>query len=164
MDFFPWILWLHIFGAIVAFGPTYTFSLIGSMGGKEPMHANFATRITEKIERGIVLPLAVVQGITGLTLLLMSGRNLAVSTNYWLSVAIVLYVIALGFSYFGQLKRVQTVVYLSSTPPPPPAPGVAPSGPPPALLAAVKAVQQGGIFLTVLIVSIIFLMVVKPGS
>ncbi|MEO8462732.1 MAG: DUF2269 family protein [Chloroflexota bacterium] len=164
MDLFPWILWLHIFGAIVAFGPTFAFSVIGGMGGKEPMHANFATRVTEKIERGIVLPLAAVQGLTGLALLLMSGRNLTVSTNYWLGVAIVLYLIALGFSYFGQLRRVEALVHLSSTPPPAPASGVAPSGPPPALLAAVKAVQQGGIFLTVMIVSIIFLMVVKPGS
>ena len=164
MDLFPWILWLHILGAIVAFGPTFAFSLIGGMGGKEPMHANFATRITDRIERGIVLPLAVVQGITGLALLLISGRDLTISTNYWLSVAIVLYVIALGFSYFVQVKRVDTVIHMTSTPPPPPAPGAAPSGPPPALLAAVKAIQQGGVLLTVLIVSIIFLMVVKPGG
>ena len=38
------------------------------------------------------------------------------------------------------------------------------SGPPPALIAAVKAIQQGGMLLTVLVVTIIFLMVVKPGS
>ncbi len=76
MSLFPWLLWLHIFGAIIAFGPTFAFPLIGSMGGKEPMHANFAMRITEKIERGITIPLAIVQGITGLGLLLVSGRNL----------------------------------------------------------------------------------------
>ncbi|MEO7229014.1 MAG: DUF2269 family protein [Candidatus Limnocylindrales bacterium] len=164
MELFPWILWLHIFGAIVAFGPTFAFPLIGAMGGKEPMHANFATRVSEKIERGIVLPLAVVQGITGLALLLLSGRDLTDSTNYWLSVAIVLYVIALGFSYFVQVKRIETVIRMTSTPPPPPAPGAAPSGPPPELLAGVKAIQQGGILLTVLIVLIIFLMVIKPGG
>ena len=164
MDLFPWILWLHIFGAVVAFGPTFALPLIGAMGGKEPMYANFATRIIDKIERGIVLPLAVVQGITGLALLLLSGRDLTISTNYWLSVAIVLYVIALSFSYFVQVKRVETVIHMTSTPPPPPAPGAAPAGPPPALAAAVKAIQQGGMLLTALIVSIIFLMVVKPGG
>ncbi len=164
MNLFPWLLWLHIFGAIVAFGPTFAFSIIGGMGGKEPMHANFATRVTEKIERGIVIPLAIVQGVTGVGLILVSGRNLAESTNYWLGVAIVLYAIALYFAIFVQVKRIESVVHMTSTPPPPPAQGEAPSGPPPAVLAAVKAVQQGGIFLTVLIVSIIFLMVVKPGS
>lgn len=164
MNFFPWLLWLHIFGAIVAFGPTFVFPLIGGMGGKEPMHANFATRISEKIERGIVIPLAIVQGITGVGLILASGRNLTSSVNYWLDVAIVLYAFALYFAIFVQLKRVEAVVHMTSTPPPPPAPGEAPAGPPPVLMAAVKAVQQGGMVLTVLIVTIIFLMVIKPGS
>ncbi len=164
MNIFPWLLWLHIFGAIVAFGPTFAFSLIGGMGGKEPMHANFAIRISEKIERGIVIPLGIVQGITGVGLLLVSGRDLTKSGNYWLGVAIVLYAIALYFAIFVQLKRVEAVVHLTSTPPPPPAPGEAPAGPPPVLLAAVKAVQQGGMVLTILIVTIIFLMVIKPGG
>ncbi len=164
MSWFPWLLWLHIFGAVVAFGPSFAFPIIGSMGGKEPMHANFAMRITEKIERGITIPLAIVQGITGVGLLLVSGRNLSVSTNYWLGVAIVLYVIALVFAIFVQTKRIETVVHMTSTPPPPPVPGSAPAGPPAALLAAVKATQQGGMILTVLIVAIIFLMVVKPGG
>lgn len=164
MNLFPWLLWLHIFGAIVAFGPTFAFSIIGGMGGKEPMHANFANRVTEKIERGIVIPLAIVQGVTGVGLILVSGRNLTESNNYWLGVAIVLYAIALSFAIFVQVKRIEAVVHMTSTPPPAPAPGAAPAGPPPALMAAVKAVQQGGMLLTVLIVTIIFLMVVKPGS
>lgn len=164
MNLFPWLLWLHIFGAIVAFGPSFTFPLIGGMGGKEPMHANFALRVTEKISHGMVFPLAIVQGITGLGLLLVSGRNLTESQDYWLGVAIVLYVIALGFSYFVQTPRLAKVIEMTSTPPPPPTPGMTPAGPPPALAAAIKAVQQGGMTLTVLVVTIIFLMVVKPGS
>lgn len=164
MNLFPWLLWLHIFGAIVAFGPTFAFPLIGGMGGKESMHANFATRIIEKIERGMTLPLAVVQGITGLGLLLVSRRNLTEPTNYWLGLGIVLYAIALAFAIFVQTKRIETAVHMTSTPPPAPTPGAAPAGPPPALLAAVKAVQQGGMILTVLVVTIIFLMVLKPGS
>ncbi|MBI2763854.1 MAG: DUF2269 family protein [Chloroflexi bacterium] len=164
MNLFPWLLWLHIFGAVVAFGPTFAFPLIGGMGGKEPMHANFATRISEKIEKGITIPLAIVQGITGVGLLLASGRNLTDSTNYWLDLAIVLYAIALTLAIFVQTPRIELVVQMTSSPPPPPAPGATPSGPPPALLAAVKAVQQGGMLLTVLVVVIIFLMVMKPGA
>jgi len=162
MNLFPWLLWLHIFGAIVAFGPTFAFPLIGGMGGKEPMHANFATRITEKIERGITIPLAGVQGITGVGLIITSNRDL--TREYWLSLAIVLYAIALTLSIFVQTRRLETVIQLTSSPPPPPAPGAAPSGPPPALQAAIRSVQQGGILLTVLVVLIIFLMVVKPGA
>lgn len=162
MNLFPWLLWLHIFGAIVAFGPTFAFPLIGGMGGKEPMHANFATRIMEKIERGITIPLAVVQGITGVGLIVTSNRDL--TREYWLGLAIVLYAIALTFSIFVQTRRLETVIHLTSSPPPQPVPGAAPSGPPPALLAAVKSVQQGGMLLTVLVVLIVFLMVLKPGA
>ena len=164
MNLFPWLLWLHGFGAIVALVPIFAFPLIGSMGGKEPIHANFAMRIAEKIERGITIPLAIVQGITGVGLLLVSGRDLSSPGNYWLSLAIILYAIALIFAIFVQTPRIEVVVHMTSTPPPPPAPGEAPAGPPPALMAAVKAVQQGGQLLTVLVVAIIFLMVLKPGS
>jgi hypothetical protein len=164
VNLYPWLLWLHIFGAVIAFGPSFAFPIIGGMGGKEPMHANFATRVTERIERRMILPLAMLQGVTGLALLLNSGRNLTVSTNYWLGAGIVLYAIALSFSLFVQVKRVEHLIALTSAPPPAPAPGAAPAGPPPALLAAVKAVQQGGQILGLLVTVIIFLMIVKPGS
>ena len=39
-------LFLHVLGAIVAFGPTFAFSFIGASGGAEPQHANFATRVS----------------------------------------------------------------------------------------------------------------------
>ena len=162
MNLFPWLLWLHVFGAIVAFGPTFAFPLIGGMGAKEPMHANFGLRIADKISHGMTIPLAVVQAITGVGLILTSGRDL--TRDIWLDVAIVLFAIALGFSYFVQAKRVAKVIDMTSSPPPPPAPGAAPSGPPPAVQAAVKSIQQGGMLLTGLIVAIIFLMVMKPGA
>ena len=164
MSWFPWLLWLHIFGAIVAFGPTFAFPIIGAMGGKEPMHANFAVRVTHRISGRITEPLAVFQGITGVGLLLATDRlsHLFEQTNYWLVLGIVLYVFALTFAIFVQTPRTAKLIEMTSTPPPPPASGTAPSGPPPAIMAAVKSVQQGGIVLTVLIVSIIFLMVIKP--
>ena len=49
---------LHVGGAIFAFGPTLTFPLIGSMGGKEPMHTNFSLRVSELIAKRLVIPLA----------------------------------------------------------------------------------------------------------
>ena len=43
---FPYLLFLHVLGAIVAFGPTFAFPFIGALGGAEPQHANFATRVS----------------------------------------------------------------------------------------------------------------------
>jgi uncharacterized membrane protein len=157
---FTVLLFLHVLGAIVAFGPTFAFPIIGSMGGKEPMHANFATRVSYAISHRMVFPLALVQGVTGVGLILTSGIDL--TKALWLDVAIVLYLIAIGFSYVVQFPRVRKVIEMTSTPPPPPAPGAAPSGPPPALLAEIKSIQQGGMIQTVLILLIVALMVTKP--
>ena len=63
------LLFQHVGGAIIAFGPTFTFPLIGAMGGREPQHVNFALRLAEAIEMRFVLPLAVFQGVTGVLLI-----------------------------------------------------------------------------------------------
>lgn len=162
MDLFPWLLFVHIFGAVIGFGPTFAFPLIGAMGGKEPMHANFATRVSFAISKKVTWPLALLQGVTGVGLLLVASIDL--TKALWLDVAIVLYVSALAFSYFVQTPRAARAIEMTSTPPPPPAPGTAPAGPPPALLALVASIRQGGLILSALIAVITFLMVVKPGA
>ena len=148
-------LYLHVLGAIIAFGPVFSFPIIGAMAGKEPQHANFAARINDLITDQRVEPLAIFQGITGVALILVAGIDLFATR--WLIAGIVLYLIALGFALFVQRPTGKLIVELSSTPPPPGA-----SGPPPALLAAVQKAQRGGMFLTVMIVLIVLLMVVKP--
>jgi uncharacterized membrane protein len=154
---FPWVLFVHVLGAILAFGPTFAFSIIGGMGGQEPQHANFATRVSQTIGKRLVEPLAILQGITGVLLIWVSGRNLFASESQWLILAIVLYLIALYFSLFVQGRWVSRIIEMTSAPPPPGA-----SGPPPALAEVVRNVQRGGMFLGVVVVVIVFLMVVKP--
>ena len=46
---FPYLLFLHILGAIAGFGPSFAFPIVGAMGGKEREHGNFATRVSETI-------------------------------------------------------------------------------------------------------------------
>ena len=148
-------LFLHVMGAIIAFGPVFSFPIIGAMGGKEPQHANFATRVTETIAEQRVLPLAIFQGITGVALILVTGIDLLATR--WLLVGIVLYLIILGYNVFIGTPTVQKVVEMTSTPPPPGA-----SGPPPELLALIRRIQLGGMFSAIMIVLIVILMVVKP--
>jgi uncharacterized membrane protein len=154
---YPYLLFLHIMGAILAFGPTFAFSIMGAMAGKEPQHANFSARQTAAISNKLVYPLVVLQGITGL-LLIASGKIDATSKP-WLLVGIVLYLIALTYGLTVQRNALHHLIELTSTPPPP---GTPPGPPPPELLATVKKVQRGGMFLGILIVTIVFLMVVKP--
>ncbi len=152
---FPYVLFVHVIGAIIAFGPTYAFSIMGAMGGKEPQHANFATRVSAAVTDKLVEPLAILQGITGVLLILIGKIDLLKSL--WLLVAIVLYVTALTFALTTQRRTVRRIIEMTSTPPPP-----GTSGPPPALQEAVKRVQRGGAFLGIMVSVIVFLMVVRP--
>jgi uncharacterized membrane protein len=157
VDLFPWLLFLHVLGAIVAFGPTFTFPLIGAMGGREPQHANFATRVSETLAGRVVLPIGLTLPITGALMILVRGINLTSRASWWLDLAIVLYIVAYSYSFFVQRKLVGRVIELTSAPPPPGA-----SGPPPELRALVTRIQRGGMGTTALLLAIIALMVLKP--
>ena len=63
------LLFLHVMGAILAFGPTFAFSIMGAMAAKEPQHANFSARQSAHDQQPARLPLAILQGITGLLLI-----------------------------------------------------------------------------------------------
>ena len=154
---FPWLLLIHVLSAIAGFGPTFAFSVIGAMGGAEPQHANFATRISERLTTRFVYPAAIVQLITGFGMILVAPLDLTSRGFWWLDIAIVLFVINLSYSYLVAHPRVVRIIEMTAAPPPPDA-----SGPPPALVGLIRGVQRGGIFMTVLLVIIIFLMVVKP--
>jgi uncharacterized membrane protein len=153
----PYLVFLHVLGAILAFGPTFAYSIMGSMAGKEPQHANFSTRQVDAIGTRLVYPLAIFQGITGVLIILAAGYD--VMSRAWLAVAIVLYLFTLTFALTVQRSAVRHLIELTSSPPPPGA-----TGPSPEIVATVKRIQQGGIVLAAMIVIIVFLMVVKPGA
>ena len=154
----PWLVLLHVLGAIVAFGPVFAFPLIGGMGAKEPMHANFGTRVSAAISDRITIPLAVVQGVTGVLLIIAAGWDLTAPTGRWLTASIILYVITFGYATAVQRKKVHAIIELTSKP----RPADAPPGPPPGAAELIRSIQRGGMLLTVLIVTIVVLMVLKP--
>lgn len=166
-ELFPWFLLLHVLGAIIAFGPTFAFPLIGAMGGKEPMHANFATRVSHAIGDKVVEPVALSMAVTGVGMIWSAGIDPFSPAYRWLLVAIALYIFGVVFSLVAQRPAVMRIIELtggeSGAPPPGPPQGAANAGPPPALAAAIGAVQRNGIVLTLALLAIVFLMVVKPS-
>ena len=149
-------------GAIIAFGPTFTFPIIGGMGGKEPMHVNFALRVSERIEERLIVPLAIFQAITGIALIWTLPVNIFDGNHWWLILGIILYVIAMVIVFTNQIPVTKRLVEETKTPPPPPQPGApAPSGPPPHIAALVRRNQVGGMILAVLLLVIIVLMVAR---
>ena len=155
------LLFLHIGGAILAFGPTFAFPILGPMAGREPQHVNFALRFQQRVATTLVVPLALFQGVTGLLLIWKTGINLF--ATYWLLLAIVLYVIALVLSIGFGLPTLRKLIEATSAPPPPPPPGAEPpKGPPPHIAALVNRGRRIGMAQAALIVIIVFLMVTKP--
>lgn len=159
-ELYPWLLFVHVLAAIIAFGPTFAFSIIGAMGGKEPQHANFATRVSRRIGSILVEPFAVSMLLTGALLIWVGQIPLFERDARWLVVAIVLYAVALLLSFLVSGPAVRRIIALtggqggSSTTPGGP--------PPPELLQSIGTVQRTGMVLTLLIIAIVFLMVVKP--
>ncbi len=123
LDLFHLFLYLHIAAAIVAFGPTFAFAVGGAMAAREPQHANFMTRVNHVISDRIVLPLALSMAVTGV---LMVWQIPAFGSEWWLGLAIVLYVVALATTLFYIRPAVNRMIALTSVapgpdvPPPPP--------------------------------------------
>lgn len=179
-------LYLHVGAAIIAFGPTFAFPIIGAMASKDPMHANFAMRITEAMVEKLVLPFAISMPFTGVLLIFFGHYNLVERSGWWLTLGIVLYAIAISIAVALQRPLIRRMVHLTSGGPPPGAPSAAapgapsaapggttapgaptgaatrPSGPPPEVRAIVAQIQRNGKITGILIVVIVLLMVVKP--
>jgi uncharacterized membrane protein len=154
----PWLIFIHVLSAILAFGPTFTFGLYGAQAGREPQHGNFMARANKYVGDRWVLPIALSMPISGLLIVWAAGINLLATR--WLLLGIVLYVVALGYVLLVQRPATIKLIELTSTPPPA---GAAPGGPPPEVLATVAKIRRGGMFTGLLIVIIVVLMVVKPA-
>ena len=91
-------------GAIIAFGPTFTFPILGRVASREPRFGPAVITANVAIEKGLVIPLGLFQGVTGLGLILTVGMNPFDSAFHWLLAGIILYVVAF------------TIVFTSCTP------------------------------------------------
>jgi hypothetical protein len=156
--FLFWML-LHIAAAIIAFGPTFVFPLIGSLLEKSPQNAHFAVELMHKMETRLIVPVALTMLVSGTGLIFSANINLLASTFLW--IAIILYFIALTIVFRNQLPTTSKLLQMTAAGPPPGAP---PGPPPPEVAALINRARIGGMVLTVLLLTIIFLMVIKPGG
>jgi len=161
-------LFVHILAVIIAFGPTFAFPLIGALSGKHPQYAMILTEASELIEKRLVIPLAIVVPLAGTGLIY--ANHIDLWKTGWLVAAIVIYTIAFFFAILVQAPTVSKLLGILKSMPAPPAGGPPPGGgeggpppgaggPPPQVAALVKRARLGGIFLTVLIVVVLFLMI-----
>jgi uncharacterized membrane protein len=153
------LLFLHVMGAIAAFGPSFALPIIARQARAMPSGALFGLKVTDVIERRLIIPLGIFQAITGVGLIWTVGFDL--TATHWLSAGIILYVIAIVFAIAVQSRTIESMIHLVESAPPPAA-GTPPGPPPPAFMALAARAQNGGIFLSVLLALIVYFMAVKP--
>jgi uncharacterized membrane protein len=108
----PYLLTIHILTAIVAFGPNFALPFIARAAAQEPQHGLFALRLTDRIERRLVLPLALTMPISGG--LLAWSESIDPAQAHWLMLAIVLYVVVVAFALVVQLRTIERMIEIAS--------------------------------------------------
>jgi predicted integral membrane protein DUF2269 len=154
------LLTLHVFSAIAAFGSSFAFPFIGQLAQKEGAPVKWFLELMHLIESKWLMPFALtVQPGTGAGLIIIShGTHNPFDwskphSSLWLFIALVLYTTAMAFSVFVQIPRVGKALKMAEA-----------NQYGPEFGALMKKGAMGGQFLTVLLVGIIILMVVKPGA
>ena len=155
MSYLELLLLLHIGSAIIGFGATFTFGVLGPLAGKTggPQAVGMLKGIV-KIEKTLVYPAIVIQPVTGVLLILEEGLDNDFFSHYWLWVAILIFVVAVYLAVFQQTPAVEKMIEMGES-------GQAES---PEFGAVAKQVATRGPILGVMLLVIIVLMVVKPGG
>ncbi len=149
-------LYLHIGGVIIAFGPSIAFPFLAAKAAQEPEHGNFVLRASKWISQKVVEPGAVFVFLTGVGLIVTRGYNPL--EDRWVGLAIVLFIITFAFANLIQIPTLRKMIALTDGPPP----ADAPPGPPPGFVDLSEKAARGGMFMTVMIFVLLFLMVFKP--
>jgi Predicted integral membrane protein (DUF2269) len=157
MTLYVFLLFLHVLGAILAFGTAMlAFPVIGALGEREPAHLNFALRVSYALGRYAVTPLALTTFLLGLALVALGGWD--VFANAWLWMSIALFLVTVVDAQLITLPSVGRLVALTA----PGADGQAGSSH--EIERLTRRVRVGGTVSAILLAVITLLMVWKPGS
>ena len=149
---FQLFLFLHVLGAIVAFGFGFAVPVIGKMAAAEPQHGNFFLRAGKRVGDTILLPAALSMAVTGVLLIAAGTRS---PKELWLGSAIAIYIAAILVVVLVQSPLFTKLIALTSTPP-------GPAGPNPDVPRLLKRARMIGLGLAAAVMVIVFLMVFKP--
>jgi uncharacterized membrane protein len=147
-------LFLHILGAIAAFGFGFYAPIFGMMTAKEPQHGNWYMRAAKRLSNVVIVPVAVSMFITG-TLLVIESGGMRRFEELWLTLSLILYVISLLIVFLLQRPALNRIIAATSEPP-------GPAGPPAGLSDDIRKMQLYGVILLILTIAIVALMVWKP--
>lgn len=140
----------HVLLAVLAIGANLTYALWLRLGEREPEHLPYTIRGIRAIDRRVTNPAYALLLVTGLAMALLSGIPL---TQMWLMLAIAIYVAAavLGYFVFGPVVRSELVALERG--------GARDSE----YFRLRGRARTLGVITTAMVLTILALMVVKPG-
>jgi hypothetical protein len=156
MSWFHLWLFLHIAGAIVAFGPAFVFPIIEQLQKGHPEALAFVSVLSRRIETRLILPFAASMLVSGAGLMVTAQIDLL--RTPWLLVSLGVYAAAMALA-LSLLPGTARLVRLTAT-----GQGTQVLAPTSEILALQRRAQIAGAILTVLLVVIVILMVWKPGA
>ena len=150
------LLFLHVAGAIIGFGPAFAFAPMGplakSLGGPQALGI---LKAIYKVQGMLVLPIAlVIQPLTGALLIFSRGLDEGFFSREWLWIAILLYAILVSIATLAIRPAIAQMIKLAEDG----------KGQTPEFSAMAKRTAALGPLSALLIVIIIFLMEIRPGA
>lgn len=155
MSYLEVLLLLHVGAAIVGFGATFSFAVLGPLAAKTggPQALGMMKGVV-KIEKTLVYPAIVIQPLTGALLIFEEGLDSDFFGHYWLWASIAIFAVAVYIAVFQQTPTVEKMIDAAEA-------GRAET---PEFATLGKKAATLGPILTVMLLTIIFLMVIKPGG
>ena len=155
MNYLTLLILLHVTSAIVGFGATFSFGVLGPLAAKTggPQALGMLKGIVA-IEKRLVYPAIVIQPLTGVLLIFKEGWDNSFFDHYWLWIAILLFATAVYLALAIQTPTIEKMIELGES-------GQAET---PEFAALGKKSGTFGPMLGVILLVVIYLMVVKPGG
>ena len=151
MDFYPWLKLLHIFLAIVAVGFNISYAIWQARAAREPEHMGYALRGIKFLDDRIANPAYGGLLAVGVILVLIGPYDF---TDFWVWAAIGLYVIlaVIAFTMYSPTLTKSIAAFEAG------------GASTPDFTSLAGRTRQIGMILAVLVLLLVTLMVVKPGS
>jgi len=162
---FPWFLFAHVVGVVLAFGPTFAFGTYATLAAQEGGPArSFNDKARSLVNQRMVMPGTIVVLVTGFLLIWSVSYPWLGQSARWLQASIVLYVGMIAYNLLvsrprqtriGALMAEARATAPAGSPPQPPTPEVA---------DLIHKVRRDGKAMGVVVLVILFLMVMKPQA
>lgn len=160
---YPWLLFAHVLGAVLAFGPTYAYGTYAGLAAQEGGAArSFNDKARTLVNKRMVMPGTYVVLVSGVLMIWALNYPWTSQSARWLQLSIVLFVGMLAYNMVVSRRRQERIAALMAQARTTAPAGGPPPAPTPEMLGIIKAIRRDGKIMGVIVIVILFLMVVKP--